>query len=137
MIDREGLQRWLDRYVLAWRANEADPIRELFTEDATYRYHPLDERPVRGVEAIVDAWLEDRDEPDAWHAEYRALAVDGDIGVAEGWTRYAAEPDRGKGERLYANLFVMRFDESGRCRDFTEWYMEPRKTAGDGDSAAA
>jgi hypothetical protein len=129
MIDNEGLQRWLDRYVLAWRANEADPIRELFTEDATYRYHPLDEEPERGVDAIVASWLENPDEPNSWQAEYRVLAVDRDIGIAEGWTRYNADTERNEPERLYANLWVMRFDDTGRCREFTEWYMEPRKTA--------
>jgi hypothetical protein len=129
MTDREGLQRWLDRYVLAWRANEGESIRELFTEDATYRYHPLDDQPVRGVDAIVASWLEDPDEPDSWQAEYRALAVDGDLGIAEGWTRYNADTERNEPERLYANLWVMRFDDTGRCRDFTEWYMEPRRSA--------
>ncbi len=128
MIDRNGLQAWLDRYVLAWRANEVGPIRELFTEDATYRYHPLDEEPVRGVDAIVESWLEHPDDPDSWQAEYRALAVDGDTAIAEGWTRYNADDERGEPERLYANLWVMRFDDTGRCRDFTEWYMEPRKS---------
>jgi hypothetical protein len=24
----------------------------------------------------------------------------------------------------YRNLFVIKFDESGLCRDFTEWYIE-------------
>ena len=128
MTDRDTVQRWLDRYVLAWRANEEGPIRELFTEDATYRYHPLDEEPVRGVEAIVRAWLEDPDEPDSWQADYQVLAIDGDVAVAEGWTRYEADTERGEPERLYANLWVMRFDDTGRCRDFTEWYMEPRKS---------
>ena len=125
MIDREGLQRWLDRYVLAWRANDAEPIRALFAENATYRYHPLDEKPLRGVDAIVESWLDDPDQPDDWQAEYRALAVDRDIGIAEGWTRYRERDD--SPEKLYANLFVIRFDDTGRCRDFTEWYMEPRK----------
>jgi hypothetical protein len=132
MIDREGLQRWLDRYVLAWRANEEEPIRDLFTDDATYRYHPLDHDPVRGVDAIVKSWLDDSDEPDAWQAEYRALAVDGNVGIAEGWTRYNADPERDEPEKLYANLFVIRFDDRGRARDFTEWYMQPRKTVDEG-----
>ena len=24
----------------------------------------------------------------------------------------------------FDNCFVMRFDETGRCRDFTEWFMQ-------------
>lgn len=27
-------------------------------------------------------------------------------------------------ERAYDNVFVMRFDERGRCWQFTEWYMK-------------
>ena len=26
-------------------------------------------------------------------------------------------------ERVYDNCFVLRFDEDGRCRDFTEYYL--------------
>jgi len=37
-MDRSGVQRWLDRYIAAWRANEPEPIEALFTDDVVYRY---------------------------------------------------------------------------------------------------
>jgi ketosteroid isomerase-like protein len=128
VIDRDGLQRWLDGYVEAWRTYDEDKIRALFSDDASYRYHPLDKEPVRGRGAIVAAWLEDRDAPDSWEAEYHPVAIDGDLAIADGWTRYRIDPDRGEPEKYYANLWVMRFDDDGRCLEFTEWYMEPRKS---------
>ena len=27
-------------------------------------------------------------------------------------------------EKVYDNCFVMAFDAEGRCREFTEWYVE-------------
>jgi ketosteroid isomerase-like protein len=128
-MDKPGLQRWLDAYVVAWRTYEPDKIRALFTDDAIYRFRPLDERPLKGRDAIVANWLESPDAPDSWTAEYRALAVDGDIAIAEGETHYPGDPKAGRAERRYANLWVMRFAPDGRCRDFTEWFMEPRKSS--------
>jgi hypothetical protein len=29
-------------------------------------------------------------------------------------------------DREFANVFVCRFDEDGRCREFTEYYMRRR-----------
>ena len=72
---------------------------------------------------IVAGWLEDTDEPGSWEARYETLLVDGDRAVATGETRYA-------GGRTFSNVFVLAFDEDGRCREFTEWYMEhPRSTS--------
>jgi 3-phenylpropionate/cinnamic acid dioxygenase small subunit len=89
---------------------------ELFTEDATYAYHPYDE-PLHGREAIVASWLADRDEPGSWEARYAPLMLDGDRAIATGETRYA-------NGRRFSNLFVLRYDEAGRCREFVEWVIE-------------
>ena len=116
------LQDWLDRYIVAWRANEPEPIEELFTEDAVYRYRPYgDEHASIGRDAIVEAWLEDQDPPDGWRAEYHPFAVDGYRAVATGWSRYLAADD--EPERTYHNVFLMRFATDGRCAEFTELYM--------------
>ena len=72
---------WLDRYEQAWRTNDPDRIRDLFTEDAVYRWHPWEE-PADGAdgrEEIVEAWLEQPDDPDDWTLECEPLAVDGDV----------------------------------------------------------
>jgi ketosteroid isomerase-like protein len=121
-MDEAGFQRWLDAYVEAWRTYEVDAIGELFSQDVEYRYHPWDE-PVRGRAAIVEDWLEDRDEPDSWSAEYRPWLVAGNDAVAVGVSRYLGT-DRESVEREYHNVFLCRFDADGRCREFTELFLK-------------
>ena len=128
-MDVEDAQQWLDRYVAAWRSYDRDEIAALFSDDIAYRYHPPDE-PVVGREAVVTSWLGEgeaegastRDEPDTYDAAYAPVAVDGQTVVATGTSRYRETPD-GPVVRTYDNCFVMRFDGSGRCREFTEYYV--------------
>jgi hypothetical protein len=49
--------------------------------------------------------------------------VNGDLAIAAGTTRTFKSERRDDLERAYYNLFVMKF-EDGRCREFTEWFME-------------
>ncbi len=119
-MDRQQVQRWLDRYVAAWRANERTAIEDLFSADATYRYHPADE-PLRGSEAIAKSWLEDPDEPGTWDAWYEPHAVEGDAAAATGVSTYF--DDAGDPDRIYDNVFLMRFNDEGRCSDFREWFI--------------
>ena len=129
-MDRADVDRWLTAYVEAWRTPERTRIAALFSTDAEYRYHPSDE-PVRGAEAIAGAWLGEGavegastpDEPGTWSADYRVLAVDGDVAVATGTTAYLSEPG-GPVVKVFDNCFLLRFDGEGRCRAFTEFYVE-------------
>lgn len=121
-MDEASFQRWLDAYVNAWRTYDPAAIGELFGEDVAYRYHPWDE-PVVGRDAVVAAWLGDRDAPGTWTAAYRPWLVAGDDAVAVGVSRYFA----GDGEtvdREYHNVFLCRFDAHGRCREFTELFLK-------------
>ena len=123
-MDEARFQHWLDGYVDAWRTYDPAAIGDLFSEDATYRYHPWDEgeEALRGREAIVAAWLGHRDEPGSWTATYRPWLVAGDAAVAVGVSRYLGA-DRETIAREYHNVFLSRFDAEGRCREFTELYM--------------
>jgi len=114
----DQVQAWLDGYVEAWRTYDERSVRDLFAPDATYAYHPYDE-PLQGRDAIVAAWLGDRDEPGSWEASYAPSLIDGDRAIATGETRY------GDG-RVYSNLFELTFDAGGRCTRFVEWYMKHR-----------
>jgi hypothetical protein len=122
-VDRSDVRAWLEGYVAAWRANEPEPIRALFTDDVVYRFRPYESYPAaHGIDAVIHAWLQDtRDEPDAWEARFEPYAVDGDRAVATGWSRYLATSE--EPERTYHNLFLMRFARDGRCAEFTELYM--------------
>ena len=122
-MNHADVQAWLDRYVEAWRANEREPIEQLFTEDAVYGYRPWDseEHTVTGRDAIVTSWLEEPDAPGSWDAGYEAWAVDGDRAVAVGFSRYAATDT--DPERTYHNAYLLEFAPDGRCRSFHEFYM--------------
>ena len=122
-MNRTDVQTWLDRYVEAWRANEAGPIEALFTDDAVYGYRPWDsdEHTMHGRDAIVTSWLEEPDAPASWDAHYEPYAVEGDRAVAVGWSRYA--PNGDDPERTYHNAYLLRFAPDGRCAEFHEFYM--------------
>jgi hypothetical protein len=141
-VDKAEVDRWLQAYVGAWKSYDRDQIGELFSADVRYRYHPHDD-PVVGRAELVRSWLgeeaydgasgedapadpsgsSDRDEPGTYDAMYRAVAVDGDVAVATGSSTYLSGPG-GQVEKVYDNCFVMKFDAEGRCREFTEWYVE-------------
>jgi hypothetical protein len=119
-MDRRAVGRWLERYVAAWRANDRATIEELFSADAEYRYHPADE-PLRGRTAIADSWLAEPDDPGAWDAWYEPYAVEDEAAVATGVSTYFDA--EGSAQRVYDNVFVMRFDPEGRCTEFREWFV--------------
>jgi SnoaL-like protein len=125
-VDRNAAQEWLARYVSAWKTYDPGEIGALFSEDALYQYHPFDQ-PVRGRSAIVASWLREdqRDQPGTYDGRYRPIVVEGDLVVSNGRSRYF-RPD-GTVEKEYDNIFFMRFDQEGRCREFREWYMPQRQ----------
>jgi hypothetical protein len=60
-MTRSEVQRWLERYVEAWRS----------------------------YDTIVEDWRGDQDEPGSCDASYAVSLVDGDRATARGETRYA------------------------------------------------
>ncbi|MGA8804093.1 MAG: nuclear transport factor 2 family protein [Solirubrobacterales bacterium] len=131
---REDVDRWLKDYVAAWKSYDRGQIEALFAEDISYRYHPEDDA-IEGRAAVVESWLGEgdhadastRDEPGTYDAAYRAVAVDGQVAVATGMSSYRESPD-GPVARVYDNCFVMQFDSEGRCREFTEWFIQRKKS---------
>lgn len=131
-MNRADVDRWLQAYIGAWKSYDPNEIGDLFADDVEYRYHPYDE-PIRGRDAVVASWLGEssapgastRDEPGTYDASYETVAVDGDVAVAVGTSSYSEVPG-GPTIRVYDNCYVMRFDSAGRCREFTEWYMQRR-----------
>jgi ketosteroid isomerase-like protein len=125
------VQRWLDRYVAAWKSYDQAEIADLFSADAEYRYHPWDE-PVRGRDAIVADWLapngnaSSRDAEGTYDAAYEAWSVEGGRAVAVGTSDYFTDASRTKRDRRYHNVYLLEFDADGRCRSFTENYQLER-----------
>jgi uncharacterized protein (TIGR02246 family) len=123
-VDEQAVAAWLDGYSQAWKTYDPEQIGALFSEDAVYFYNPFDE-PVRGREAIVASWLEERDEAGTYEGRYRPVLVAGDVAVARGYSRYL--DTNGTLAEEYDNLFLLRFDADGRCAEYREWYMRKPK----------
>jgi ketosteroid isomerase-like protein len=115
MTELSRVTAWIDGYVRAWNSNDPDEIGALFTEDAAYFTAPFRE-PWRGREQIVKSWLERRDEPGETTFQWTPLSVTGELAIIQGTTSY---PDQ-----RFSNLWVIRLSADGRCREFTEWWME-------------
>jgi hypothetical protein len=115
MADLQRLSGWIDGYVAAWNSNDPADIGALFAEHARYYTEPF-QAPWQGREQIVRKWLARKDEPGQTTFEWRPLAVTDEVAVIQGTTGY---PDR-----TYSNLWVIRLDADGTCREFTEWWME-------------
>jgi hypothetical protein len=122
-VDEAAVARWLTDYITAWKSYDPAAIGVLFSEDAVYRWQPWaeGEDAAHGREAIVTSWLDDQDAPGSWEAEYRPWAVDGNRAVAVGVSRYLATADAP--EAVFHNVFLLRFDDDGRCAEFTDVYM--------------
>ena len=127
-MDEAAVVSWLRAYVTAWESNDPEAIGALFADDAKYSYHPFDE-PVVGRQAIVESWLENPDAPGTFEADYRPIAIDGDVAVANGKSRYFSDSSRSKLTKEWDNIFIIEFDKDGRCRSFREWYVAPRGQA--------
>ena len=111
------LEDWVAGYLRAWSSNDPEQIGALFTDDAVYYTAPFD-APWRGRAGIVDGWLGRKDEPGQWSFEWHALVDTPELGILTGTTTYREPP------RVYSNLWVIRLAPDGRCREFTEWWME-------------
>jgi hypothetical protein len=128
-MDRSSVQAWLDSYVAAWKSYDRAAIESLFAAGATYRYHPYDRERLEGRDAIVNDWLENRDDAGTYDATYEPYAVEGDRAVAIGRSVYFSDASKSTPSRAYDNVFLIRFDGDGRCADFTEYFMKEPEPA--------
>ena len=81
---------------------------------------------VEGLAAIGVLWEEGRDGADeAFTMASRVVAVDGATAVVRVAVDYA-EPD----PRRWRDLWVLRFDDDGRCAAFEEWPFAPGQDDG-------
>jgi len=113
--DADAVTAWINAYVRAWNTNDPQDIGELFAEQAVYHTAPFDP-PWRGRGQIIDGWLGRKDEPGETTFDWRPVAVTDAVAVVQGTTVYPTQ--------TFSNLWVIRLDEDGRCREFTEWWMQ-------------
>jgi hypothetical protein len=113
-----SLTGWMKRYVRAWSSNRKEDIADLFTLDAIY--DPQTSETVwEGRDAIVTGWLAIADEPGTWAFEWQTLAETPQVAVVTGRTTYSGERPR-----TYRNLWIIDLTDDGRCREFSEWWIE-------------
>ena len=114
MTDHGNVSTWINRYVVAWNSNDPDDIGQLFSEDATYYTAPF-RQPWRGRSQIVEEWLLRKDEPGETTFVWEPVSLTDEVSIIQGVTTY---PDE-----TFSNLWLIRLDDAGRCREFTEWWM--------------
>lgn len=122
-MDRPTLRAWLTAYECAWRTAGTEALADLFAPEATYRMNPYEE-PYRGLRAIAAMWDAEREGPnEVFTMSSRIIAVEGDTGVVRLNVTYGAPP-----HEEYRDLWIVNFDEHGRCQTFEEWPFWPSGT---------
>ncbi len=120
-MERRRVTRWIAAYEKAWRTPGTDTLDSIFTEDARYLQGPF-QKPVIGLAAIARMWERERTGPDeAFTLTSELVAVDGDTAVARIEVHYTETGAH------FRDLWIIRFGEDGRCRDFEEWFIAKPK----------
>ena len=132
-MTHDEVQAWLDRYIEAWASYDPAAIGDLFTTDAEYRYHPSDP-PITGREAIVarlDRAGRRRQRPRrARHLGCPATSRSRSTATGRssmGWSRYYTDATKSTVRDVYDNVYLLEFGPDGRCRSFTEFFVERPK----------
>ena len=115
MTSLDAVTAWVTSYRRAWESNDPRDIAGLFAEDAAYFSEPY-ASPWLGRDTIVEQWLAHRDEPGSTTFTWHPLIVTEDLAIIEGRTTYP--------EHTFSNLWVLRLDNLGQARQFTEWWMQ-------------
>lgn len=129
-MERETVQRWVEGYERAWRTEGSDGLSQLFAPGATYQVSPW-ARPIQGLAAIRALWESEREGADeAFTLTSDVVAVDGSTAVVRIAVAYG-DPRSGR----WRDLWVLRFDDDGRCAAFEEWPFAPAQDDGHGGSS--
>jgi ketosteroid isomerase-like protein len=118
-MNRSDVERWVESYELAWRTAGTDGLADLFSPGASYLPSPWG-APVEGLAAIAGFWEDEREGPDESFTMAREiLAVDDTTAVV----RVSVDYDGGETAlaQRWRDLWVIRFDDDGRCVAFEEW----------------
>jgi hypothetical protein len=124
-MDRESVERWVDRYERCWRTPRTDHLHELFVPGATYLPSPWAER-LEGLDAIAAFWESEREGADEeFTMSSDVVAVDGQVAVVRVSVNYAAPQ-----HKRWRDLWVLEFTADGQCSSFEEWPFAPDQKDG-------
>jgi hypothetical protein len=111
---------WLMRYGSAWTNRDAEAAGQLFSPEAAYYETPFD-APMLGTAAIRQYWT---DGAVNGQREVRfaatPLAIDGRTGFAHWRATFCRAKNNAFVE--LEGILSARFDETGRCAEFREWW---------------
>jgi hypothetical protein len=111
--------RWMDAYGRASVENDAKASVELFSPGAKYYETPFDE-PMVGRKAIYQYWLTGATTLKDKESTYEILSVRDNTGIARWKSKFT---DIKSGRRFALDcLFLVEFDEDGKCSVFSEWW---------------
>ncbi|MFI9509427.1 nuclear transport factor 2 family protein [Nocardia sp. NPDC052566] len=124
-MDQSAVGAWVEGYERAWRAEGTDGLGVLFAEGVGYQVSPWAE-PAIGLAALAELWEGERDGPDEpFSMESEVVAVDGLTAVVRVEVVYEKDETA-----LWRDLWVLRFDDAGRCVWFEEWPFAPGQRDG-------
>ena len=119
MIDKSAFAAWLDGYKAAWENRDPQRAADLFSDDATYRETPVDER-VTGKAAIAADWAKAVAGQSDVNFIYDVIACEGDEGVCRWHVAFNGVPG---GERIDLDgIFRCRFASEDKVDRFEEWW---------------
>jgi hypothetical protein len=115
------IQEWIDAYGQAWEKRDADAAGDLFTEDAVYRDHPLEE-PHNGREGVRTYWRDVTASQDEVRVRFGKAIVDADAlrAAVEFWVTML----NGGAAVTLTGILFLRFDPNGLCQELREaWHF--------------
>jgi hypothetical protein len=107
-------RRWIDAWMQAWRALDAELLQPIYAPDAVHRSHPFRD-PGSPLEYARWAFAEEEGEPEVWMGE---PIVAGQRAAIEWW---ATVIENGKHVTL-AGTSILRFDAGGRVTEQSDYW---------------
>ena len=101
---------------------------KLFSEDSSYQVTPF-EQPHLGQSGVHDYWAGVTEGQQNIRFEYQTIAISGNTGVAH-WN--AAFDVPGGIHIELDGMFVLDFDENGKCQRLREWWHAETESAENG-----
>ncbi|MCL5734063.1 MAG: nuclear transport factor 2 family protein [Actinobacteria bacterium] len=122
MSDTAYIDTWLSAYQKAWTSNAPEDIAALFETEARYYTAPF-RIPHVGPVAIVEWWIGQEQSSIPWTFDYEIIAREGDLYVVKGVTTYPEGFEAGDSPQIYDNIWLVTLDDSGKAREFIEYWM--------------
>jgi nuclear transport factor 2 (NTF2) superfamily protein len=115
------LEDWIEGYRLAWENRDARAVSGLFTPDATYRSHILEDAH-QGRAGVQTYWSSVTSTQGEVRVRMGRPFVDGNRVAVEFWTNMKAEGE----DVTLPGCLLLDFDENGLCRSLREyWHYIP------------